>query len=150
MRDYKDLLLWLTLAVIVASVAMVGYQAWQMSLYDRMLRRSDRLVAQLDTPEAERLLKGATVQPALLDSITNVCDWAGRDGQFVDYFSRDKRGAPDEVAYIYEYYLDCDSVRILLNYVWSSDPQLVSVEWEPIEVANELILFPEKQLKYRK
>lgn len=74
-----------------------------------------------------------------------------RDGKFVDFFSMKNVGGTDQTAYIYEYYLKCDSLRFIFTYDMDKDkPVLNRFDIEPLEQPNQMIIFPEKQLKNRK
>jgi len=83
-----------------------------------------------------------------LDGIKLNCDWRNRKGKFVDFCTMKTIGGADQIAYIYEYYLKCDSLRFILIYdLDKNKPELSRLNIEPIEVDNKMIIFPEKQLK---
>lgn len=86
-----------------------------------------------------------------LTDIAQKCDWENRDGKFVDFFTMKDIEGINSTAFIYEYYLKCDSLRFILIYNVDKDkPELFKMNIEPIEKENQMILFPEKQLKNRK
>jgi hypothetical protein len=87
----------------------------------------------------------------LLGGIKENCDWKNRDGKFVDFFTMKDIGGINSTAFIYEYYLKCDSLRFVLIYNVDKDkPELFKMNIEPLETENKMIIFPEKQLKNRK
>ena len=86
----------------------------------------------------------------LLGTMTLNCDWKNRDGKFVDYFTMGNIGGVDQVSFIYEYYLDCDSLRFILTYNLDDEPELMGFHIEELEKENPMVIFPEKQLKNRK
>ncbi len=87
----------------------------------------------------------------LLGGIKENCEWKNRDGKFVDFFTMKDIGGINSTAFIYEYYLKCDSLRFILIYNVDKDkPELFKMNIEPIETENKMIIFPEKQLINRK
>jgi len=78
------------------------------------------------------------------------CDWKNRDGKFVDFYTKKIIGGASITGFIYEYYLKCDSLRFILHMNMDNQPELAEITIEPLEYENPLIIFPEKQLKYRK
>ena len=87
----------------------------------------------------------------ILGGIRQNCEWNKRDGQFVDFCTMKDVGGINSTAFIYEYYLKCDSLRFILIYNVDKDkPELFKMNIEPLETENKMIIFPEKQLKNRK
>ena len=87
----------------------------------------------------------------VIGGIAKNCDWKNRDGKFVDFCTMKDIGGINSTAYIYEYYLKCDSLRFILIYNIDNDkPELFKMHIEPLEKGNSMIIFPEKQLKNRK
>ncbi|QOW09869.1 hypothetical protein Q73A0000_05575 [Kaistella flava (ex Peng et al. 2021)] len=87
----------------------------------------------------------------LISGISQNCDWKKKDGKFVDFFTMKNIGGVDQTAYIYEYYLKCDSLRFILTYNMDKEkPELSRFDIQPLEEPNEMIIYPEKQLKNRK
>lgn len=85
-----------------------------------------------------------------VEGISQNCDWKNKDGKFVDFFTMKNIGGIDKTAYIYEYYLKCDSLRFILTYdIDKETPELSRLDIQPLEEPNDMILFPEKQLKNR-
>jgi hypothetical protein len=86
-----------------------------------------------------------TLKAIVADAGTK-CDWQGKRGKFVDLCTISENGN-DGIAYIYEYFLKCDSLRFIMLYnLESKEPQLVKFLVEPLEKPNSLIIYPEKQL----
>jgi len=74
------------------------------------------------------------------------CDWAGRRGTFIDFYMH-RSGDERRVTYIYEYFLDCDSVRVLLTYDTGSDSVVIhTAHLEPIELDNPWLVDPMKSI----
>lgn len=87
----------------------------------------------------------------ILGGIKQNCDWKNRDGKFVDFCTMKDVGGINSTAFIYEYYLKCDSLRFILIYNVDKDkPELFKMNIEPLETENKMIIFPEKQLKNRR
>jgi len=56
-------------------------------------------------------------------------------------------GGTDQTAFIYEYFLNCDSIRIILTYnMTKNSPELFKIKIEPMEEKNQMIIDPSKQL----
>lgn len=86
-----------------------------------------------------------TLKAIVADAGTK-CDWQGKRGKFVDFCTISENGN-DGIAYIYEYFLKCDSLRFVMLYnLGPKEPQLVKFLVEPLEKPNSLIIYPEKQL----
>jgi len=83
-------------------------------------------------------------------NILQNCYWKNKNGKFVDFFTEKNIGGIDQTAFIYEYYMKCDSLRFILSFNTENEPELMGFKFEPIETENPMILFPEKQLKNRK
>jgi len=82
----------------------------------------------------------------LLSDIRMNCDWTNKRGKFVDFFTMSEKGK-NSTAFIYEYFLRCDSIRFVLIYNMDSDePELFKFIMEPIEKPSKMIIDPSKQL----
>lgn len=80
------------------------------------------------------------------NSIGSRCDWPRRRGKFVDFYMH-REGNRQAVTYIYEFFLDCDSVRVLLTYNTASDSvRMESAFIEPIETENPWLVDPMKSI----
>lgn len=56
------------------------------------------------------------------------CGYNPNQGKFIDYIYKSGVGSKDKVALIYHYRLNCDSIRLILNYNIQDNPELVSIE----------------------
>ncbi|MGB5287448.1 MAG: hypothetical protein WBN42_03090, partial [Ignavibacteriaceae bacterium] len=66
---------------------------------------------------------------------------------FVDFFTIGTIGKVNQTGFIYEYYLKCDSVRVILVFDMEKEsPELIAFNMEPIENKNKYIVNPENQL----
>lgn len=84
----------------------------------------------------------------LLNDFRQNCNWENRKGKFVDFTTMLNDGK-NNVAYVYEYLLSCDSLRFILIYdIDQEEPELFNLKIEPIEKKSQFIVYPEKQLKY--
>ena len=82
----------------------------------------------------------------LLNDIKTNCDWENKKGKFVDFFTMNNNGK-NSTAYIYEYFLQCDSLRFVLIYdMEQEEPELFKLNIEPIEQPSQMIIDPSKQL----
>lgn len=82
----------------------------------------------------------------LLNGVRTNCDWENRKGKFVDFFTMNIDG-DNKTAYIYEYFLKCDSLRFVLIYdMEQKEPELFKLNIEPIEQPSQMIVDPTKQL----
>ena len=141
MKSYKIVLLIITLYI-------------QLSCTDNDLKnvarqKSDTLINNIGKTDAikyfsEKYFSRDELVPILNDLGFN-CDFEHRKGKFVDYFYESTPG-PDKVNFIYEYYLQCDSLRFILGYKLENDPELIWFKIEPIEIENKMIIDKSKQL----
>jgi len=75
-------------------------------------------------------------------ALTQNCDWEKKRGKFIDFYM-DRDGNDRQASFIYEYFMDCDSLRIILTYDTASDSVfLISALIEPIEQPNPLLVDP--------
>lgn len=84
----------------------------------------------------------------ILNKIKNNCDFANRKGNFINDFTLNQNGI-NRVAFIYEYYLKCDSIRFILTYNLGKELELYEFKLEGIEKNNFMITSPEKRLKFQ-
>jgi hypothetical protein len=90
--------------------------------------------------------KSMEVMKLMVSETGPKCDWPSRNGKFVDFCTISDNGK-DRIAYIYEYFLKCDSLRFIMLYdLEPKEPVLVNFQVEPLEKPNSMIIFPEKQL----
>lgn len=83
----------------------------------------------------------------ILNEIKNKCDFANRKGHFINDFTMSDNGH-NRVAFIYEYYLKCDSLRMILTYNLDNEIELYGFNVEPIEKDNFMIKNQERRLKF--
>ncbi|WP_035564397.1 hypothetical protein [Hymenobacter sp. IS2118] len=115
------------------------------------------IMANLDKPEvlthfpAESFSgKSMEMVKAMVSEVGPKCDWSNRNGKFVDFCSISNNGN-SSIAYIYEYFLKCDSLRFVMLYdLEPKEPRLVNFQVEPLEKPNPMIIYPEKQLLNQK
>jgi len=116
---------------------------------------ADNIIENLEDPSiydkfSEKSFPREQLSP-LINYLTKDCDWKNRDGKFVDYVTIGKVGAVNQTGFIYEYYLNCDSLRFILVFNMKSEtPELKGFLVEPLEKENKMIIDPSKQLKNRK
>ena len=83
---------------------------------------------------------------AFIDTLTNRCDFDTKNGKFVDFFTMSINGT-NKTAYIYEYFLNCDSLRFIYIYDFDTkEPELQNLKIEGLEVGNKMIIDLSKQL----
>lgn len=81
-----------------------------------------------------------------LEPLTKNCDLGSKRGKFVDFFSMLNNGK-NQTAYIYEYILNCDSLRFIYIYdLEPKEPELFKFTIEGIEQENKMIIDHSKQL----
>jgi hypothetical protein len=83
----------------------------------------------------------------LMSELKNKCDFANRRGNFINDFYQ-KGQDFERVSFIYEYYLQCDSIRFIITYNLGKEVELYEFKLEPIEKDNDMIKNPERCLKY--
>ena len=116
---------------------------------EKAQKEADYIIAHLDEPEVishfplESFPKAQTEQ--IVKSIGTNCDWPNRKGHFVDYTTMLTDGKSN-VAFIYEYFLKCDSLRFVFIYNIDQQPKLFNLQIEPIEKENPLVIHKENQL----
>jgi hypothetical protein len=93
----------------------------------------------------EKYFPRQQTQP-FIDNLTKNCDFDNKKGKFVDFFTMSINGA-SKTAYIYEYILNCDSLRFIYVYDFDTKvPELQNFKIEGLEVENKMIIDPKKQL----
>lgn len=83
----------------------------------------------------------------LLEKLRTDCDFANRKGRFINDFYAWESGHRS-ASFIYEYYLKCDSIRIITTYNLGDKIELYGFRMESIEKDNFMITKPERRLKY--
>jgi hypothetical protein len=59
-----------------------------------------------------------------MGQLQNFCDFKNRRGNFVNDFRQVGIGTPDKVSYIYEFFLKCDTIRVIFTYVTGNTNEL--------------------------
>jgi len=85
----------------------------------------------------------------LMNQLQNNCDFKDRQGNFINDFYERNSEAPDRVSFIYEYYLKCDSLRFIITYNLGPEIELYRFRIESIKKDNNMILKPERRLKWQ-
>ncbi|MBS1618305.1 MAG: hypothetical protein JST76_07290 [Bacteroidetes bacterium] len=147
----------LLLAIALITSGLFYSCTGKVKKWEKARGMSDKLLADIATNSAnsefpERLFPKAMVYK-LTDFLGNTCDFKNRKGLFInDFYSKQiGPGNTDKVAFIYEYYLKCDSLRIITAYdLGNTDDsiELVAFRVEKIREPNRMILKPERCLKY--
>lgn len=144
-------LIGILLVLVILSFAYSFWQSYQKQLKAQAI--ADNIIENLDNQEIHQAFPEKYFPQdeleTLLDGIRENCDWKNRDGKFVDFFSQKNIGGIDQTAFIYEFYLSCDSLRFVLSLNMEKEPELMGFNIEPLEKENTMILFPKKQLKNR-
>ena len=142
---------YITLIFSIALLASCGIKG-RMEAHDKAKTDADYIVDNLTSYELIKTrLPEKYFEPVRTQEFTNNigdnCDWKNRNGKFVDYFTMSNIGGTDQTAFIYEYFLDCDSLRVILIYnMEEKSPELFKIDIEQIEKKNQMIIDPSKQL----
>ncbi len=124
----------------------------KMEIHDKAQKEADYIIENFTNYDLikEKLPEKYFEPSQTKEFISNIdqnCDWENRKGKFVDYFTMKNIGGTDQTAFIYEYFLDCDSLRVILIYnINKNSPELFKINFEPIEKENQMIINPSKQL----
>lgn len=116
--------------------------------------KADYVIAHLDDPKivdqfSEKFFPRVQTEKIVSDMRQN-CDWQNKDGKFVDSLSIQKDGA-NQLVFVYEYFLRCDSIRFLLGYDLNQEqPALFFFQMEPLEGPSRIPVDPNKQLINRR
>ena len=82
--------------------------------------------------------------------LTDSCNWSERDGKKIDVFWLRLDGV-DLFGHVYEYFMDCDNVRLIY---WQKDPsgygKVVDFMIEPLEEESQFVVAKKKHLKNKK
>lgn len=140
---------------VLGLVLLSGTYVWyKLQKQKKAQAITDHIMENLTSPDIYEYFPKAYFTKMKLEPIVNGlrknCDWENRDGKFVDFFSHMDIGGIDQTAFIYEYYLDCDSLRFILSVNMEFTPELMGFHLEALEKENPMILYPSKQLKNRR
>lgn len=145
----KNLLLACGFMLTTAFVSSCGFND-RMRHLDAGRFHSDSIISLLANDSVYALFPEDHFQKRNLENILNAiryhCNWETRRGQFTDYYSAENEGRHD-IAYIYEYFLDCDSLRMVFTYHADEDaPELYGFTVEPLEMPTTLLQDPMKSI----
>ncbi|PJR03170.1 hypothetical protein [Avrilella dinanensis] len=142
----KNILAIIGLTLLFTSCNIKG----KMEKHNKAQKESDYIMENLTSSEIlnrfpeKYFPKDQTEQ--LFEDIKTNCDWENKEGKFVDFFTMNNNGK-NSTAYIYEYFLKCDSLRFVLIYdMDQEEPELFRLNIEPIEQPSQMIIDPSKQL----
>jgi len=76
------------------------------------------------------------------------CDFKDRKGVFVNDWLEKKTGGDDRLSFIYEYYMKCDSLRLIITYNMGDSVELSGLHMEKLSTPNIMIRKPERQLAH--
>jgi|688.fasta_scaffold71024_2 hypothetical protein len=154
-KTYK--ILTIIFLTIISIISIIVYQFYKSNQKTKLAQKqANHIIENLDNSKivSEFPTKNFQDRMQLEDIIRGIqlnCDWQNRDGKYVDFFTEKQIGGKKSIAFIYEYYLKCDSLRFILFYDLDQDkPELFKFYFEPVENENKMIIFPEKQLVNRK
>ena len=111
---------------------------------------ADSIMNNLSKPEVigqfpQKYFPREQVKP-FIDTLVSHCDMERKQGKFVDFFTMLNNGK-SQTAYIYEYFLNCDSLRFIYVYDFeTAKPELMYFKIEGLEQPNPMIIYPEKSL----
>lgn len=117
---------------------------------DKAKADSEFIMNNLNKPDIidrfpEKYFPKQQVRP-FIDTLIKHCDFDNKKGKFVDFFTMSINGA-SKTAYIYEYILNCDSLRFIYVYDFDTkEPELQNFKIEGLEIENKMIIDPSKQL----
>ena len=149
--DMKKYLKYFLSIIFILAILFI-YHSWKdMNKMKEAQKMSDYIIEHLDdknvyTKFSDKYFKKDILKKQL-NYITQKCNWKNRRGKFVDFFTQKSIGGKDKISFIYEYYLDCDSLRFILTFDMEGKPEIMSFYVEPLEVNNPMIVDPSKQLK---
>jgi len=143
--------------IILISIAILFFTAYRkMNKVELAQKDADDIISNLDKTyilnqfPPKNFPNRAQLQN-VVSELDLKCDWKNRDGNFVDFYTMKNVGGTNQVAFIYEYYLKCDSLRFILTYnLFADNAELSRFDIKPLEVENSMIIYPEKQLKNRR
>ena len=145
--------------IVIASIIAFYVSACgvgeRVTLVEQGKKKADYVINNLTDPAITREFpqeyfpREQTAQ--FLNGFKMSCNWNNKRGKYVDFATSYDTKSGNSVAFIYEYLLDCDSLRFLLHYkMVEEQPQLWLFQAEQIEVKNRLIIDPSKQLLFKK
>jgi hypothetical protein len=137
--------------ILITGLAACGLSE-KMEKHNKAKENADFIMANLNSPTIiehfpEKYFPREQTRP-FLDTLTKRCDFTSKLGRYVDFFSMNINGK-NQTAYIYEYILNCDSLRFIYIYdLEQKDPELFNFRIEGLEQENKMIIDPKKQILY--
>lgn len=138
---------------IAISFGLLALSACGVSLKDRELvkNKADSLLEKIALGTAlnefpvDKFPKEQSI--SFLSDLKNNCDFANRKGHFINDYIENINGQK-RVNIIYEFYLKCDSARIIFCYNVNEKIELNGMRIEKLSTKNSMITKPERQLSY--
>jgi hypothetical protein len=141
------------LLIVLAGLFICCGVKEKMEKHEKAKENADFIMANLNSPTIieqfpEKYFPRPQVKP-FLDTLSRRCDFSSKLGRYVDFFSMNNNGK-NQTAYIYEYILNCDSLRFIYIYNLDTEkPELFNFRVEPLEQENKMIIDPKKQILYK-
>lgn len=111
---------------------------------------ADSVIDLLNSPKLFALLPDSLQKEkgyqTLQETLAESCDWENRRGKFIDYYTLNQNGQRS-MYFIYEYFLNCDSLRLTLYYnLEPTEPVLQSMNIQPLEQPCGILVDPMKSI----
>lgn len=137
------------LAASIVALSSCGFRN-RMDHLDAGRKNADSIMDLMDNDAVLKMFPEKYFKPnqisTIIQPLRESCDWQKRRGKFVDFYMLNN-GEEHDLAYIYEYFLDCDSLRFVLVYnTDGTKPELYSMKIEPLETENPLLVDPRKSI----
>lgn len=138
------------IAIIVFFINSCGRNPEEMKLAKA---KSDALLDAIGNGTANDLFptkyfpKEQTV--SLMGDLKENCDFKNRNGNFINDFYEKIEGGDNKIILIYEFYLKCDTIRLLISYLEKANHEfeLNGFKMESVDKPNSMIIKTDRQLK---
>lgn len=135
-------------AYILLTLLIINSCGWndQMKNLDAAHAKADNIIALWGTDSVlslfpEKYFPKSSITP-LNDTFRSHCDWKSKRGKWIDFYTVNDNG-DRSIYYIYEYFLNCDSLRFILGFdINNSEPELKSMNIEPLEKECSMLIDP--------
>lgn len=126
------------------AIVMVTMGCVNNELRHKAFKKSDHLISNLDKDSAYLFFSKKYFNQdeikILIADMKSRCDFRNRKSRFInDFYQRDIGDGLDNVFFIYELELACDTVRFITKFSLSGEPELIGFKVEPIEQRNPLV-----------
>lgn len=75
----------------------------------------------------------------LLNALKNECDFKNRKKLFIgEYYQKNLTG-PDHIAFIHEYRLKCEDLRLIIVYALEEEPELFGFRVDPVSKSDPMV-----------